>query len=100
MATEKTECDVTRQRKCADIAERWLCAVIVAAITYQVCRHFFHVDDHDAGNTAILNAGLAYYTHQATGGLATIVSTVAAAETLKRVKIWQRDHEAKEDAKK
>lgn len=81
----------TKQRKVADFIERILCALIVAAVTYTLVMRMFGLESDGAGETAMLNAGLAYYTHQASGGLASVVASVAGFITYHLLRRWQKD---------
>lgn len=92
-----TDTRAERARKTADFVERILVASVVALITYYICVRFLDADPHGAGEPAVLNAGLAYYTHQATGGLAAMMSSVAGFATYHLIRRWQRDHLHREE---
>jgi hypothetical protein len=83
------------QQQVGDLIERVVVAALVAYITFRLTQSMVGLDHDGAGEVAFLNAGLAYYTHQASGNLATIIASIAGWLAYHLVKRWQKDRRSR-----
>lgn len=85
----------SRGRQVADFIERIGTAAVVGLVTYLVATRLLHSTPEGSKDPAVLNAALAYYTHQVSGGLASMVSGVMGFASYHLIERWQDDHRSK-----